>query len=145
MTAAKSENTQLRTPQAGTESTQTNAPGALPKQEWRFVGYSSPETTLQSLLYSLATGDFDSFMGGLASADRESFLKEDDLTKEKFAAETQGTDKIAAYRILGREPSSTDEKVILSVEVLEVTGKTKQQMMTFTRDGKDYCRMTHRK
>jgi len=143
--AAKAENGRLKTAQPSNVATPTNALGFVGKEGWRFAGYSSPETTVQSLLYSMATGDFDAFIAGVAPADRETFLKEDDLTKEKFAAEsTQGTDKIAGYRILGREASSTDEKVVLSVEVLEVNGKSKPQSMVFIRDGQDW-RMTHRK
>jgi hypothetical protein len=136
--ALKLENSRLRTAQGGTESTTTNAPGLVARQDWRFAGYSSPETTIQSQLYSMAAGDFDGFLEALAPADRESFMKEDDMTREKFAAKAaKGSDNIAGYRILGRV-SSTDEKVVLAIEILEVGGKSKQQAMTFIRDGQEW-------
>jgi hypothetical protein len=137
--ALKLENSRLRTAQAGGESTTTNAPGLVAKQDWRFAGYSSPETTLQSWSYSMATGDLDGFLEALAPADRESFMKKNDMTKakEKFAAEAKGSDNIAGYRILGRV-SSTDEKVVLAIEILGVDGKSKQQAMIFIRDGQEW-------
>ncbi len=145
LATARAETSRLRTAQTSNAATPTNAPGFVGKEGWRFAGYSSPETTVQSLLYSMASGDYDAFIAGVAPADRETFLKEGDLTREKFTAEsTQGSDKIAGYRILGREASSTDEKVVLSVEVLEVNGKSKPQSMVFIRDGQEW-RMTHRK
>ena len=148
LAAAKAETSRLRTAESSSVSPAANAPGPglVAKQDWRFTGYSSPETTLQSLLYSMGTGDFDAFMAGHAPAARESFLKESDLTKEKFAAEsTQEMEKIVGYRIVRREPSSTDEKVVLSFEVLEVDGKSKQQSMTFTREGQDWRRIANEK
>jgi hypothetical protein len=51
---------------------------------------------------------------------------------------------MVGYRILGRDPSSTDEQVVLSVEVLEANGKIQQQPLTFIRDGQEW-KMTHRK
>jgi hypothetical protein len=140
----KAENSRLRTAQGGGQSAPTNAPGLVAKQDWRFAGYSSPEATLQSLSYSMATGDFDGFLAAQAPADRESLLKDSTL-RERFPAETaQGSEKMAGYRIVGRDPSSTDEKVVLSVEVLEANGKIQQEPLTFIRDGKEW-KMTHRK
>ena len=132
----KLENSRLRMPG---ESTPTNAPGLIAKQDWRFVGYSSPEATLQSLSYSMANGDYDGFIAALAPLDRETFIADSQMTKEKFALEAaQGAEKMAGYRILGRNPSSTDEKVILAIEVLEANGESKQQPLMFVRDGQEW-------
>jgi hypothetical protein len=139
LAASKVENSGLRAAQAGGQSPSTNAPGLVTRQDWRFVGYSSPEATLQSFTYAMGSGDFDAFLAALAPADRELFMNNSQMTKEKFAAEAaQGAEKMVGYRILGRDPASTDEKVILAIEVLEADGKSKQQPLTFIRDGQEW-------
>jgi hypothetical protein len=100
--ALKLENSRLRAAQAGGQSPSTNAPGLVERADWRFADYSRPEATVQSQLYSMASGDFDGFIGALAPADRDPFMKEREMTKEKFALKAaQGSEKMAGYRILG--------------------------------------------
>ena len=138
LAASKVENSKLRAAQAGGQSPSTNAPGLVTRQDWRFAGYGSPEATVQSYLSAMASGDFEGFVAAFAPADREMF-KDSEMTKEKFAAKAgHGADQIAGYRILGRDPSSTDEKVVLAIELLDVNGKSKQQPLTFIRDGQEW-------
>ena len=133
----KLENSRLGTAPAGGEA--TNAPGLVAKQDWRFAGYGSPEATLQSFTYSMASGDLDGFIAALAPEDRELFMKDNAMTKEKFALDAaQGSEKMAGYRILGRDASSTDERVVLAIEVLKADGASEQQPLTFIRDGQEW-------
>jgi len=137
--ALKLEDARLKT--AG-QAPSTNAPGLIARQDWRFAGYTSPEATLQTLSYSMAAGDFDGFVAGIAPAEREPFMKETE--REKFATDaTKGVEKMAGYRILGRDPLSNDEQIVLAVELFEANGTSKQQPLTFIRDGQEW-RMTQR-
>jgi hypothetical protein len=139
LAASRVENSKLRAGQAGGQSPSANAPGLVTRQDWRFAGYGSPEATVQSYLSAMASGDFDGFAAAFAPADRELFMKDTEMTKEKFAAKAaQGADQIAGYRILGRDPASTDEKVLLAIELLDVNGKSKQQPLIFIRDGDEW-------
>jgi hypothetical protein len=145
LAAAKAESSRLRTAQTSNGSTATNAPGFVARESWRFAGYSSPEAAVQSLIYSGAMGDFDAFLASLAPEQREELMKDASLTKEKFtAAMKQQTDKLAGYRIVGREASSTDEKVVLTVEFIEIDGKTKREPMGVRREGQEW-KMSDRK
>jgi hypothetical protein len=137
--AAKAENSRLKTAQSSNGSTATNAPGFVAKENWRFAGYSSPEAAVQSLIYLGATGDFEGFLASLAPEEREELMKDASLTKEKFTAEMkEQTDKLAGYRIVGREASFRDGKVVLSVEFIEVDGKTKREPWGFRREGQEW-------
>jgi hypothetical protein len=144
LAAAKAENSRLRTAQSSNGSTATNAPGLVARESWRFAGYS-PEATLQSLIYLGAMGDFDGFLASLAPEQREEFMKDASLSREKFtAAMKEQTDKLAGYRIVDREASFRDGKVVLSVEFIEVDGKTKREPWGFRREGQEW-KMSDRK
>ena len=139
LAAAKAETSRLRTAQTSNGSTATNAAGFVAKESWRFAGYSSPEAAVQSLIYSAATGNMDGFLASLAPEEREELIKDANLTKEAFAAGMkEHTDKLAGFRIVSREASPTDDRVLLTVEFIEVDGKTKREPMTVRREGGEW-------
>ncbi len=139
LAAAKAENGRLRTAQSSNGSAPTNAAGFVAKESWGFAGYSSPEAALQSLIYSAATGDMDGFLASLGPEEREELMKDANLTKEAFAAGVkEHTDKLAGFRIVSQEASPTDDSVLLTVEFIEVDGKTKREPMTVRREGGEW-------
>jgi hypothetical protein len=128
------------------ENAETGGTGFVGRDSWHFAGYNSPEAAVQSLIFSGAAGDFDTFLASLASAHREKLLKRPPgsppLTKEEFTeAMKRKTEKLVGYRIAGREPTATADKVLLSVEFIDVDGKRKQEPMAVIRDGQEW-RMT---
>jgi hypothetical protein len=47
-----------------------NSQPAVPRESWAFAGYSTPAAAVQSALWSLASGDIDTYLAGLTDANR---------------------------------------------------------------------------
>jgi len=132
-------------PIAGTSQEQekalgTNAPGFVPKESWAFAGYASPEATFQSYSYSLANGELPGYLASLTPERQQAFQANSKPTAaDEFAARAKrGEAQIAGYRIVGREPSSTDDSVILAIEIYSPDGNTTQRPIAFERVGQEW-------
>src|SRR4051812_36271177 len=127
--AAKAENARLSALQVA--AIESKEPAFVDKGSWHFAGYSSPETALQSVIYSVASGDMAAVLASLTPKQQEQI--EADIKKRSKEAVTsemrKEVDGMSGFRILGREASSTDERVKLSVEIYKLDGTKEHESM----------------
>jgi hypothetical protein len=92
-------------------------PGYLRKSEARFVGYSSPEDTIQSLLWSIQNQDITNLVQAFASARADQLLAE--IARSKRSAEDYFRDAgaLPGMAILNRK-QLPDGSVELEVEMV---------------------------
>lgn len=127
LAAVPAENERLR---AGSTASRTNAPAAPPgfirTSEARSVGYSSPEATLQTMLWSLQNRDFASLRASLTpeqALELDRGLEQSGKVTEKFF---EGAADLAGMNIIGRN-SATNDLIELQVEV--EPGKVSQTLL----------------
>src|SRR4051812_2548492 len=76
----------------------------IPKENWTFAGYATPEATLQSSMWALREGDMEAFVGSL-TPDGRSKIEEQTQTgsksQEELAAELKkSSEGITGFKIL---------------------------------------------
>jgi hypothetical protein len=136
LAAANAENRRWR---AGSElrpPSGTNAPGFLPRENWSFAGYSTPESTVQSFFYSVGSGDLETHLASLSPKRREAFLAQPKPpSAEDLIAKSK---RIAGFRILGREPSPKDRIVVLGIEITYTDGSGQQKPLALELFGSEW-------
>jgi Domain of unknown function (DUF4878) len=111
--------------------------GALvPKENWAFAGYASPESTVQSAIWAVSQGDLKTFLGSLTPEMQEEIKKEwGQKSEAEIAAEGKAeTQKTKGYQIQNTQTISPDE-VVLS---LQMDGKETSEEMTVKRIGTEW-------
>jgi hypothetical protein len=124
----------------------TEAPRPIPKEEWAFSGYASPEAALQSVAWAMSTGDVKTFLAALTPEGLQFMEKQfDGKTETEIAAIL--TEEIAQTKVLRfeRKPDSTASRVtfvLASKEQENGTERTRdEQLVTLKSVGPEW-RMT---
>jgi cell division protein FtsB len=92
----------------------------LPKSSWTFVGYATPEASLQSGLWAANSGDVKTFFTSI-TGEMQATVQNDLEGKSETEARTKVMDEVAkikSCRIVNREVLS-DEEVVLTVSIEE--------------------------
>jgi hypothetical protein len=109
---------------SGSASPESEASDPIPRDQWAFMGYATPEATAQSLLWALREGNTNAFFVYLSGLDPESRAKVEEEARKRGgpaafaelgAHETGG---MAAYRII-KKIVVNDERVLLQVQAGE--------------------------
>jgi RNA polymerase sigma factor (sigma-70 family) len=123
----QSENRRLRATRgnsSGNASPESEASDPIPRDQWIFMGYATPEATAQSLLWALREGNTNAFFVYLSGLDSESRARMEEEARKRGgpaafaelgAHETGG---MAAYRII-KKIVVNDERVLLQVQAGE--------------------------
>ncbi len=101
-------------------ATNVASPDYWPKNSWAFVGFASPENSLQSGLWAANSGDLKTFLSSV-TGDMQATVAQDLDGKSDADAKAKMLDEVASitsYRILNREVLS-DDQVVLTVAVEE--------------------------
>jgi hypothetical protein len=83
----------------------------MPKQEWAFAGYDTPEAALQSMLWATLQGDLDAVRAAITPAEQARRLAAEwkDKTDGEIAAEgTQRLAKATGFEILNIQMSENE-------------------------------------
>jgi len=129
------ENHQFRTALAARQNSKgiTAAPDFVPKESWAFVGYATPEASLQSGLWAATTGDMKSFFSSI-TGEMEAMVQKDLAGKSDADARAKLAEEVAglkSYRIIDRQVLSDDE-VVLTVSIEEAGEKAATETQKFT-------------
>jgi hypothetical protein len=93
-------------------------PGYMRKSEARMVGYSTPDDTLQSLLWAIQHRDLTNILQAFAP-DRAQQLRDEAAasrgSSDDFFSQSAG---LPGMRILRREPATSDGSIAMEVEVV---------------------------
>ncbi len=122
------ENERLKSEIVGS-STNVNASGYIRQSQARFVGYDTPEHTLESFLWTIRNKDFDRFLQALQpemAAKFRAVQQNAQLPSERFF---QGVDAVVGLVILSRQIDSDDE---ISAQVA-IAKDIPTQLITFRR------------
>jgi len=102
----------------------TNGPGGLPlppgyvrRSEARFVGYNTPEDTLQSVLWAARSHDLTNILQAFAPEVAEQLRAqagESPQSLEEFWSKSAG---LVGMRIVSRKPEASDGSITVEVEV----------------------------
>jgi RNA polymerase sigma factor (sigma-70 family) len=123
----QAENRSLRAARGGSPgsaSPESEASDPIPRDQWAFMGYATPEATAQSLLWALREGNTNAFFVYLSGLDPESRARMEEESRKRGgptafaelgAHETGG---MAAYRII-KKIVVNDERVLLQVQAGE--------------------------
>jgi outer membrane lipopolysaccharide assembly protein LptE/RlpB len=142
VTKLRQENEKLK------EAKQSNTPAAnptpgkqgafVPKENWSFAGYATPESAVQSAIWAVSQGDMKNFLGSLSPEIQDEVKKAWAQGRESEAeimadgkAETQ---KSKGYQIQNTQNISPDE-VVLSIQM---DGKETPDEMTVKRIGAEW-------
>jgi hypothetical protein len=96
---------------AGNTPPDVPASDIYPRDFWTFVGYDTPENTIQSLFWAISNGDEDSYAAGLTPELRDEMQNE--FGDGSFADEgpLESSD-ITGYRIVDRDVISDNEVTV---------------------------------
>jgi hypothetical protein len=88
-----------------------------PRDSWAFVGYASPEATLQSAMWAASKGDLKALLGGTAGEFHKEIEKylasiSESQLSAKFMADTA---RLKAVHVLNREVQADDTVVFTTV------------------------------
>lgn len=111
---AQSQNSQAA-PAPPTPAPSTASP-PVPRESWAFVGYATPEATLQSAIFSMSQGDLQTFMASMSPEEAQRVQRSfEGKSPEQVAQEGQRESaKIKSFQILAREELAPD-RVVLQV------------------------------
>ena len=122
LAGARAENEQLRA-QLASRGTNSPAglqlpPGYVRKSEARMVGYSTPEDTLQSMLWAMQNRDLTSLLQAFAPEKAEEIRRqagESQEAIEKFFNQAAG---FVGMRVLSKKQDANDGSAVVEVEVM---------------------------
>jgi hypothetical protein len=110
-----------------------NAPGAtgpVPRESWAFAGYATPEATLQSAVFAMSQGDYQTFLAAMTPEEAARMQQSSQgKTPEQVAEEgRRETARIKSFQVLGREELAPD-RVMLQVYADGGDNKVQRVMM----------------
>ena len=111
----------------------------VPKQNWTFAGYATPEATLQSWMWSLREGDLEAFLETLTADDRSRFeaqLQQSNKPEEELSADLKRQAAgLNGFQILDEDSEADGSMVILA----RISGNdSTRHRFIFTRDGTEW-------
>ena len=134
-------NQQIRsTPSApAAPSPDTNAAvatGPVPRESWAFAGYATPEATLQSAVFAMSQGDYQTFLASMSPEEAARMQKSfEGKTPEQIAEEgRRDTANARSFQIMGKQELAPD-RVVLNVFV---AGEDRMQRVTMQKIGEEW-------
>jgi hypothetical protein len=133
-------NQQIRaTPAAAAPAPDTNAAaatGPVPRESWAFAGYATPEATLQSAVFAMSQGDYQTFLASMSPEEAARMQKSfEGKTPEQIAEEgRRETAKASSFQILGKQELAPD-RVMLNVYV---AGEDRPQRIMMQKIGEEW-------
>jgi type II secretory pathway component PulJ len=112
----KEQNGLSRTGSAGTATARPDVQSYtyLPKESWAFVGYDTPEATLQSVWWSVSRGDTQTFLASL-TPDRLKQIQAADISENQFEGGLkEEASKIKGFQIV-KATNLADDQMVLDV------------------------------
>ena len=87
------------------------SPSPLPKEIWTFAGYATPEASFQTMVWAMSQGDSQTFLAGLAPAERARMEKSwQNKSAEQIGEEgRREMQKVSGFRILERRQIADDQ------------------------------------
>jgi hypothetical protein len=106
------------------------ATGPVPRESWAFAGYATPEATLQSAIFAMSQGDYQTFLGAMTPEEAARMQQSSQgKTPEQIAEEgRRETARIKSFQVLGREDLAPD-RVMLQVYADGGDSKVQRVMM----------------
>jgi hypothetical protein len=110
-----------------------NSPGVagpVPRESWAFAGYATPEATLQSAIFAMSQGDYQTFLTAMTPEEAARMQQSSrGKTPEQVAEEgRRETARIKSFQVLGREELAPD-RVMLQVYADGGDNKVQRVMM----------------
>ena len=132
-------NQQIRATPAAPVATDTNAPaatGPVPRESWAFAGYGTPEATLQSAVFAMSQGDYQTFLASMTPEEAARMQKSfEGKTPEQIAEEgRRETAKASSFQILAKQELAPD-RVVLNVFV---AGEDRAQRIMMQKIGEEW-------
>ena len=131
-------NQQIRaTPAAPVPDTNAAAAtGAVPRESWAFAGYATPEATLQSAVFAMSQGDYQTFLASMSPEEAARMQKSfEGKTPEQIAEEgRRDTANAKSFQIMGKQELAPD-RVVLNVYV---TGEERMQRIVMQKIGEEW-------
>jgi FtsZ-binding cell division protein ZapB len=131
-------NQQVRAAPAAAPGPDTNAAatGPVPRESWAFAGYATPEATLQSAIFAMSQGDYQTFLASMSPEEAARMQKSfEGKTPEQIAEEgRRETAKASSFQILAKQELAPD-RVVLNVFV---AGEDRAQRIMMQKIGEEW-------
>jgi len=132
-------NQQIRAAPAPAPAPDTNtaaATGPVARESWAFAGYATPEATLQSAIFAMSQGDYQTFLASMSPEEAARMQKSfEGKTPEQIAEEgRRETASARSFQILRKQELAPD-RVVLNVFV---AGEDRMQRVTMQKIGEEW-------
>jgi hypothetical protein len=133
-------NQQIRTTPAAAPAPDTNTAaavtGPVPRESWAFAGYATPEATLQSAVFAMSQGDYQTFLASMSPEEAARMQKSfEGKTPEQIAEEgRRDTANARSFQIMGKQELAPD-RVVLNVFV---AGEDRMQRIVMQKIGEEW-------
>ena len=109
-----------------------------PRDSWAFVGYASPDASLQTSFWAANKGDLKALLGGMTGEIQEKVQKdiEGKSESEASARVTGEVARLKSVRVLNREERD-DETVVLTAE-FDDNNRTQTNRLVMKKIGSDW-------
>ncbi len=110
--------------------------GPGPRESWAFAGYATPEATLQSAIFAMSQGDYQTFLASMSPEEAARMQKSfEGKTPEQIAEEgKRETSKASSFQILAKQELAPD-RVMLNVFV---AGEDRAQRIIMQKIGEEW-------
>lgn len=90
------------------------ATGPVPREAWSFAGYGTPEATLQSALFAMSQGDYQTFLGSMTPEEATRMQRSfEGKSPEQISEEgRREMARITSFQIMKREDLAADRVVL---------------------------------
>jgi hypothetical protein len=137
----RAENQQLRsspaaTPAAAPAPPPVAAKDQFPKENWAFAGYATPDAALVSAIWAMKEGNPKTYLDSLSPDEQARMAKvwENKSEAEVAAKHQQDVSQITGFRILDRQPVSSEE-VVMNVYI---EGANRVEKVSMKRLGEEW-------
>jgi hypothetical protein len=112
------------------------ATGPVPRESWAFAGYATPEATLQSAVFAMSQGDYQTFLASMSPEEAARMQKSfEGKTPEQIAEEgRRETANARSFQILAKQELAPD-RVVLNVFV---AGEDRAQRIMMQKIGEEW-------
>lgn len=112
------------------------ATGPVPRESWSFVGYATPEAALQSAVFSMSQGDYQTFLASMAPEEAARTQKSfEGKTPEQISEEgKRETAKATSFQVLSKQELAPD-RVMLNIFV---AGEDRAQRVIMQKIGEEW-------
>ena len=112
------------------------ATGPVPRESWAFAGYATPEATLQSAIFAMSQGDYQTYLASMSPEEAARMQKSfEGKTPEQIAEEgRRETANARSFQILAKQELAPD-RVVLNVFV---AGEDRAQRIMMQKIGEEW-------